>query len=149
LSWQVNARWFPHSQERAAVGAHRLNEVAFGRNPAAEKQAAKKAEADAKAATFKAVARMFIERHARPKTPRSAKQTEGRLKPAVRRWGNRPINDIRKRDVIALLDDTVDRGAPVMANNVFAVVRKLFNWVVAKDILLVSPCTGVEAPRQA
>ena len=61
-------------------------------------------------------------------------------------WGTRKAKDIRKRDIVNLLDRVVDRGAPIQANRTFAVVRRMFNWAVAKDIIQVSPCTGVETP---
>jgi integrase len=47
--------------------------------------------------------------------------------------------------VIELLD-SVKKRAPVMATNVFAVIRKLFSWSVARDIIAASPCVGVETP---
>src|SRR5262245_44164408 len=41
-------------------------------------------------------------------------------------WGDRPIADIRKRDVISLVDAIVDRGAPVQANRVLTIIKMLF-----------------------
>ena len=40
-------------------------------------------------------------------------------------WGQRKAKEITKRDVVLLLEKIVDRGAPVMANNCFAVIRKM------------------------
>jgi integrase len=47
-----------------------------------------------------------------------------------------------QHDVIAVLDETVDRGAPYQAHNLFAHVRALFNWAIARGIygLDRSPC---------
>lgn len=59
---------------------------------------------------------------------------------------HRKAEDIRKRDIITLLDRIVDRGAPGIANNTFKIVRSMFNWAVKKDILQVSPCTGIDMP---
>ncbi len=61
-------------------------------------------------------------------------------------WGNRSIHSITKRDVVSLIDGVVDRGAPIMANRVFAIVRKFFNWCVGKAILDASPCLALQAP---
>src|SRR5262249_49507190 len=44
------------------------------------------------------------------------------------------------------LDRVVDTGAPVVANRVFSVVRKLCNWAVERDFISVSPCVGVKPP---
>jgi integrase len=60
-------------------------------------------------------------------------------------WAGRKIQEITKRDVIALLDTVRDR-APVMANRNLAAVRKLFNWCLARDIIQVSPCTLIDPP---
>jgi len=61
-------------------------------------------------------------------------------------WGNRKISDINRRDIRALLETIVSRGAPVMANNTFKIIRKMFNWAVKNDYLLVSPALGVDLP---
>lgn len=63
-------------------------------------------------------------------------------------WGSRSIHSITKRDVVSLIDGVVDRGAPIMANRVFAIVRKFFNWCVGKAILEASPCLALQAPGQ-
>ena len=61
-------------------------------------------------------------------------------------WGKRKAADIRKRDVLALLEKIVDRQAPVMANNTFKIMRKMFNWSVEQDILTSSPAFMVKLP---
>jgi len=138
------------------LAAKALNKVAEGVDPAAENQATKQAKADAKRDKFEEIAREFIAKHAKPKTPRTWRQTAYRLgfNPddmtvkkggVVAQWGKRSIGEIKKRDVIELLDGIKER-APVMATNVFAVIRKMFNWAVARDIIAASPCTGVETP---
>jgi integrase len=63
-------------------------------------------------------------------------------------WGQRRAREITRRDVIRLLDGIVDRGAPIMANRTLAIIRKMFNFAVTRDILSVSPCTGIQAPAR-
>ncbi len=62
-------------------------------------------------------------------------------------WGERRIQTIRKRDVIALLDAVRDRS-PVgtMTNKLFSCIRKFFNWCIERDVLEQSPCQGVKRP---
>ena len=48
----------------------------------------------------------------------------------------------------ALLDAVHNRGSHVMANRLLAVLRKLFNWCVSRDIVTASPCDGVPAPHR-
>ena len=49
-------------------------------------------------------------------------------------WDKRPISSITRRDVIALIDRVVQRGAEVQANRTLARLRAFFNWGVDKDI---------------
>ena len=95
------------------------------------------------------VARRFVERHAKVHN-RSWRLTERLLEREVLpRWGNRPINTISRHDVVALLDAIVDRGAPIQANRLLAVLRKMFNWACERGTLTGSPCDRVKAPAPA
>ncbi len=59
-------------------------------------------------------------------------------------WGKRSIEEIRKRDVIALIDGIADRGAPIMANRVLAHVKRLLKWAASRDIIENDPAAHVE-----
>jgi integrase len=157
------------------IGGKALRAAAEGRDPATEKQSAKgdakKAAAEevrGKRDLFENVAREFIERHAMKNTreaswretarilgfkldPENASKLlliepqKGKPPTVVDLWQGRKVQDITKRDVIALLDTVRDR-APVMANRNLAAIRKLFNWCLARDVIQVSPCTLIEPP---
>jgi integrase len=152
------------------LGAKALRAAAEGRDPATEKQSAKgdakrqaAEEIRGKRDLFENVARDFIERHAmksnRETTWRETARILG-LRPSpddpaklveiggdvMSAWRGRKIQEILKRDVVALLDVVNDRGSPIMANRVLSAVRKLFNWCVARDVIQVSPCTLVTPP---
>jgi len=58
------------------------------------------------------------------------------------------LSQVARRDVISLLDDIVDRGSPIMANRVLAVLRKFFSWAVARDLTKSNPCEGVTPPSK-
>jgi len=58
------------------------------------------------------------------------------------------LSQVARRDVISLLDDIVDRGSPIMANRVLAVLRKFFSWAVARDLTKNNPCEGVTPPSK-
>jgi len=63
------------------------------------------------------------------------------------RWKNRKAREIRRRDVVGLVDDLAcDRGVPVAAARTLAAVRKCFNWAVSRELLEYSPAVGVESP---
>src|SRR5262249_3076043 len=53
---------------------------------------------------------------------------------------------ITRTDIVSLLDRIVDRGAPIHANRTLAVIRKLFNWAVARGSVGSTPAAGIEAP---
>jgi len=136
-----------------------------GGDPALEKKVERKRSSEGKD-TFEAVARLFIERHQKPKN-RSWRETARLLgiipDPANRDpsdpktfvlakggitagWRERRVTEVKRAEIIALLDDIVDRGAPIAANRTLAALRKLFNWCMERDIIEASPCAGVKPP---
>jgi integrase len=88
----------------------------------------------------------YVKKHAM-KFKRSWQEDERLLmKDASPAWGKRKAADIKKRDVVLLLEKIVERGSPGTANSVFRCTRKMFNWAVERDILEHSPCEGVKMP---
>ncbi len=103
-------------------------------------------EMEDKTITISKLIEEYIEKHAKP-TKRGWKEDERILnKDALVVWGKRKANDIKKRDVVLLLEKIVDRGAPGSANNNFKIIRKMFRFAVQRDILEHSPCDGVVMP---
>jgi integrase len=128
---------------RKVAGAA-LRVVAEGRDPAQEKKQARPTKVD----DIEIVAEQFIERHCnRSNRPRTAAETARLLEQHVLpRLRGRSAQEITRRDILGLLDRVVDGGAPIAANRTLAAVRKLFNWCISRDIVTVSPCTGVKPP---
>ena len=62
--------------------------------------------------------------------------------------GRKKASTVTRRDIRLLLDDIIERGAPVTANRVLAVVRKMFRFAVSRDILNSNPCEAIEAPAK-
>jgi len=73
-------------------------------------------------------------------------KAEGQRQEGAVNWSQRKAADIKKRDVVSLLDKIVDRGSPGTANNTFKIIRMMFNWACNKSILEISPCDRVEMP---
>jgi hypothetical protein len=139
---------FGLAEAREAAGAA-TREVKRGVDPAEARKASKAQAAD----TSDVVDRLlddFIVRHVDPRTkPTSAAETKRLIARIVRpAWGSRKIQSITRRDIVALLDDTVDRGATVTANRLLALIRKFLNWCVERSILDTSPAMGVKAPTE-
>jgi integrase len=113
--------------------ADALYEVERGNDPSAAKRQAKGTQRAAAENTLRAVAEEYMKREG------------GRLRSADWRQdvldrlvyptlGDRPIADIRRSDVIRLLDKIEEgkplgvKGGPVMADRTLAVIRKIMNW---------------------
>ncbi len=122
-------------------------EVLAGGDPAGEKRDRKKAD------TFAALAEDYIIRHAK-KNKRSWQEDQRIInRELIPHIGKMKATEIRRRDVIRILDRIADRGSPVMSNRTLACVRKIFSWAENEDEILSSPVRGVtprvrEEPRQ-
>ena len=87
----------------------------------------------------------YIERWAKPKK-RSWAEDQRILKKEISPiWGNIKAKDIKRRDIVLLLDN-IQQRAPIVANRTFAVVRRMFNFAIERDILESTPCSQVKMP---
>jgi integrase len=117
---------------------------ARGEDPQAEKRASRQRRSSNQ---FSDVLDRFIAQHV--SQTRSAGETERILRKEFGTiWRNCSVLDIKKRDVVEVLDGIAERGSKVMANRSLAAIRKLFNWCVSRDILEHSPCAGIAAPTR-
>ena len=117
-----------------------LREVSLGHDPATDRRAAPRAD------TVDALAAEYLERHAKP-NKRTWKEDDRILRSEVLpRWRHQAVADIRRRDVRELVEAIADRGAPVMANRVLALVRKMFNFAVEREWLEANPAGMVRRP---
>jgi len=133
---------------RLVAEARHLREQ--GVDPAAQRRAAhtvvvemaERHETD----SVEALSALFVERHAKKRrTWATTKETFHRL--ILPKWRGRTVHDVRRRDIIELVEDiAMDR--PYMANRTLAVLSKFFNWLVARDIIEVSPAGGIDPPGQ-
>lgn len=118
-----------------------LVEVDKGNDPANLKQKEKKAP------TVTDLVSEYLEKHASHK--RSQYEDKRILeKDILPAWGKRKAFDIRRRDVIRLLDKIIERGAPIQANRTLALIRKLYNFGISRDLVNHNPCTQVHAPAK-
>lgn len=118
--------------------------VTQGIDPGTKAMAEKKEERQAP--TVAALAEEYLEKWAKPR--KRSWKTDKRIleKDVLTEWGERKARDIGRRDVIRLLDNIVDRGAPIGANRTLAMIRKMFNFAMSRDIVPTSPCAAVQAP---
>lgn len=105
-------------------------------------------EEQSKAFTVSDLVKEYIEMHAMKHKKSWAEDKRCLEKEVIPLWGKRKAKDVTKRDVVLLLQGIVMRGSPVMANNTFEKIRKMFNFAVEQDILVHSPCLGVKKPTK-
>src|SRR5438874_363432 len=70
------------------------------------------------------------------------------LKPSDTRpeWRGRTVHDVKRRDVVELVDRVTDERGPYMANRVLAALSKFFGWLLARGVVETSPVAGVPYP---
>jgi integrase len=90
----------------------------------------------------------FIKRYARPNKrswAEDARKLEREIYPVL---GGHRADLVTKSDIVRLLDAIHDRGAPVQANRMLSLLRKLFNWAAAEGYLE-SPNPAAGLPMRA
>jgi len=116
-----------------------------GRDPAAEQQ---RAEAQAREMpTVEEFAKEYIERYAEPKK-KSAKQDEQ----IIARWllpklGRLRMDEVSRRDIVAIMDRIRDTGATRMPGKFLAVARMMFKFAIQRGVLESTPCLYIEEPQ--
>ena len=117
-----------------------------GRDPGSELVKGKRARREAPSVND--LADEYIERWAKPRK-RSWKEDQRILKLDVRPViGHRKAADIKRRDIIEILDTVMDRGAPIAANRTLAVMRKMFRFGISQDLVPHNPCEAVQTPAE-
>jgi len=135
------------SLSTARAEAARIREkISKGLDPKIKIQADKRA--DKEAYSVADLIDEYIEKWAKP-NKKSWREDERILKKDVLSvWGRRKAKDVKRRDIVLLLDRVVERGSPIQANRVLATVRKMFNFALSRSILDASPCVAIQAPAK-
>jgi integrase len=96
---------------------------------------------------FEQIAELFLLRYCAHKKDSGRRDREILTRDFITLWGSEKAQDIRRRDVVAVLDRIADRG-PVAANRALACIRKLFNWAIQRDLLETNPATNIPHNRE-
>ena len=112
-------------------------DVAMGVNPSEEKR---RNRSDANTKTFEALATRYMDEHAR-RFKRSADADDRNLRLHVLpKWRARRYDQIRRADVIELVEGIIKAGSPVQANRVQALISTVFSFAVDTSLVEVNPC---------
>jgi integrase len=144
-------------EARKRAGAS-MGKAHDGVNPVDVRRAAEaeeKAKAEAAALTFGRVTDRFLREHIERNSAPKYAQEVGRIldHDVLPCWQARPIGDITKHDVNELIDAKAARrerkhkgrkgGAGIQANRVLTLLRTLFRWAIAMDLVAADPTAGV------
>ncbi len=122
------------------TAADTLRAVAHGTDPAGSKKAAREAE------TFADLAAEYLERHAKRKKRSWRKDALALKRDLLPRFGRMKARAVTRKDVLRMLDEIVERDAPIQANRTLEIIRKIYNWGIIREIVETNPCQMVEKP---
>jgi integrase len=152
-----------------------LLQVTQGIDPQAARREAKQEQERRREDTFRSVAERYMKREAGMRLDAKGNPTffdVSKLRTGRERWimlersafptlGDRPVHEIRKSDIIKLLDRLTDgelrdhkgkkiAGGPVAADRLLAVIRKVFAWHASREDDFRSPIvTGMNRVKAA
>jgi integrase len=144
----------PHTRKtlRATIGSYPATSLEVARKRANDMGAqveeginpieAKRAEREsAPTRTFQALADRYLKEHAeRHKRPRSAEEDRRNLKVHILpKWGKRDFRNIRRADVIELIESIVSTGKHAAGNRVHSLISKIFSFAIDADLLEANP----------
>jgi integrase len=159
-SWAARYRWHGEARKETLgrfpaveLGEARdkaravVRMVERGEDPRAAREAEKAEQAAARVDTYAAAVEDFIQKWSiAKKKNRSWKEQRRLLLTAAPAWHDRPITDISRRDVHAVLDRMVADGKPILANRTHAILCTFFRWAYSRDRVPENFMEKVEKP---
>jgi integrase len=141
-SWTYHFTW-AGKRARMTFGTYPATSLGKAHTLADEARAALEAGKDprtslAEPETFKAICEEWAEREgASLRTGDDRKATLERL--VYPKLGDRPIADIRRNEIVRVLDRIEEENGPVMADQTLAFMRRVFNWHASRSYDFRSP----------
>jgi len=128
-----------------------LVKIEEGTDPGLERKIGK--QTDRNAISVKDLAIEYIDKYAKPKKKSWKKDQEMLNRDVIPIIGTQKAKDIRKRDIVSLLDRIIERRTAEqpcgsMANRVRALLIMMFKFAVQRDILDASPCVYLAVPHK-
>ena len=99
--------------------------------------------ADRSALTFRAVAEEYQKRDGAALRTGRIKRSSALARLVFPVIGDRPVAELRRSEIVALLDRVEDERGLVTRNRTLALVRRILNWYASRSDDYVSPVAGV------
>lgn len=145
LRWKVGdypAMKLKAARTKAELARHLLKTM--GIDPGTDKREARTAQ------TFGDLAHDYIERHAKTHKKSWAEDQRALNADVLPLWKSRLVKSITRRDVRELIEAVIDRGAPVAANRLLALLSAVFAYGIDADWLDASPAVRIKKqPEQS
>jgi integrase len=87
---------------------------------------------------------LFINLYAKPKN-RSWRACE-RLLGTFRALADKPLGELKRSDLVRVLDQLIASGTPYRANRALSALKKLMAWALDRGMIEVNPIAGLKAP---
>jgi integrase len=147
-SWAVRYRYGGRSRKHT-IGSYPVFDLKAARDSAGKLLRAASEGRDPeqrRSGSVEDAVAQFLARHCKGYRPRSLKEAERLLRlNIIDSWHGRRLDEITRADIRAMLARI---KAPVTANRVHSITRRLFNWAVENDIIATSPVAGVGPPSK-
>jgi integrase len=88
----------------------------------------------------------FISRYAKPKN-RGWRETE-RILTKFSPLSNKRLDEVKRSDIVKVLDDIIASGAPFRANRALAAIKKLFAWSLDRGLIEINAIAGIRPPTK-
>ena len=137
----VGSPWTPATARKEAERL--LVQVYQGIDPVEAKREAKRKK---ETLNFRTYSERFVELYLKPNwrgTWGSAQSTINNV--FIPSWGNRPVHEITRADIVKVLDEYSDR--PARRKEIHSLLRKFFNWATDRQDIDFSPLAGMKAPK--
>jgi integrase len=89
---------------------------------------------------------LFVSLYARPKNKgwRETERILGKFAPLY----DRPLDQIKRAEIVRVLDALVANGTPYRANRALSAIKKLLNWALNRGMIDINPLAGQSMPTK-
>jgi integrase len=134
--------------EARDLAREHMRAISKGADPAAEKRAAKAAQAAPDLPTTMGdLCDLYVKRHLKKNVRRwqaAEREIERHIRP---RLGDKPLAELKRAHIRQLLAEIVE-VYPVQANRTLSRIRAIMNWALGEDLIEADPTAGIKRPTK-